>query len=174
MPDLPRRHQSKQGPCRLRGGGGSTLEPPIVEAITGGILAPAPILVLDRYQPVRSLADRGVLVVQPGGVECAQRGPRAINLVHPPAAIPRSLRNLGPTQISNPSRDCLAALRGLAKLGQHRDAAGSNVLGRRIEQRAVIGERNIVEIIFEIVDVEGGPAAVAALHALAPFAAAPD
>ncbi len=38
----------------------------------------------------------------------------------------------------------------------------------------MIGERNVVEIIFEIVDVEGGPAAIAALHALDPFAAAGD
>src|SRR6476469_7647351 len=41
-------------------------------------------------------------------------------------------------------------------------------------QGAVVGERNVVEIIFEIVDVEGGPATVTALHALDPFAAACD
>src|SRR5713226_10433228 len=38
----------------------------------------------------------------------------------------------------------------------------------------MIGEGNIVEVIFEIVDVEGGPAAIAALHALDPFAATRD
>ena len=38
----------------------------------------------------------------------------------------------------------------------------------------MIGERDVVEILFEIVDVEGGPAAIAALHALDPLAAARD
>src|SRR5260370_17907990 len=102
MPDLPRRHQSKQGPCRLRGGGGSTLEPPIVEAITGGILAPTPILVLDRYQPVRSLADRGVLVAQPSGAEWPHRRPPPLNMVHRPPTIPLSPRKLPPTALVPP------------------------------------------------------------------------
>ncbi len=62
--------------------------------------------------------------------------------------------------------------RGLAELRQHRDAARGDVLGRRIEQRAVVGERDVVEVVFEVVDVEGGPAAVAALQALDPLAAA--
>src|SRR3979490_1954543 len=100
MPDLPRCHQSKQGPCRLRGGRGSTLEPLIVESVTGGILAPAPVLILDRYQPIHGLADRGVLVVHADGVKRAQCRPGAVNVVHPPAAIPRPLRKLSPAQIS--------------------------------------------------------------------------
>ncbi len=174
MPDLARCHQSKQGPCRLRGGGGGTLKSPVVEPVAGGILAPAAVLVLDRNQPVHRLADRRVLVVDARGIERAQHRPGAVDVVQPPAAIPRSLRKLGPAQIVDPGRDRLAAMSGLAELGQHRDAAGGDVLGRRIEQRAMIGERNVVEIIFEIVDVEGGPAAVAALHALDPLAAAGD
>src|SRR5258705_10625403 len=174
MAYLPGSHQSEQGPCGLRGGRGCTLEALIVESITDSILAPAAVLILDRDQPGHGLANRGILVVDLGGVERAQHRPRAVNVVHPPAAIPAPLRKLGPAQIGNARREHLAALRGLAKLGQHRDAAGGNVFGRRIEQRAVIGEWNIVEIIFEIVDVEGGPAAIAALHALDPFAAARD
>ena len=38
----------------------------------------------------------------------------------------------------------------------------------------MIGERDVVEIILEIVDVESSPASVAALHAFDPFAAARD
>ena len=38
----------------------------------------------------------------------------------------------------------------------------------------MVGERDVVEIIFEVVDVERGPAAIAALHALDPLAAARD
>src|SRR5258707_13955672 len=92
----------------------------------------------------------------------------------PPTPFTPSRPVLVRPQTGTARREHLAALRGLAELGQHRDAAGGNVLGRRIEQRAVIGVRNIVEIIFEIVDVEGGPAAITALHALDPFAAARD
>ena len=38
----------------------------------------------------------------------------------------------------------------------------------------MIGKRNIVEIIINIVDVEGGPATIAALQAFHPFSAAFD
>src|ERR1700676_3155664 len=76
MPDLARRHQSKQGPCRLRGGRRRPLEPLIVESVAGGILAPAAVLVLNREQPVHRLAERGILVVDAGGVERAENRPR--------------------------------------------------------------------------------------------------
>src|SRR5882672_7836927 len=99
MPDLACRHQSKQGPCRLRGGGGSALESLVVEPVTSGILAPAAVLVLDRQQPVGRLADRRVLMVYPCGVERTQHRPGAVDVVQPPAAVPRSLRKLGPAQI---------------------------------------------------------------------------
>ena len=38
----------------------------------------------------------------------------------------------------------------------------------------MVGERDVVEVIFEIIDVESRRAAVAALHALDPLAAAGD
>src|SRR5260221_181749 len=174
MPDLARRHQSKQGPCRLRGGGGGALESLVVEPVTGGILAPATVRVLDRQQPLDRLADRGVLLVHPCGVERAQHRPGAVDIVQPPAAVPRPLRKLGPAQICDRGRQRLAVLAGRTELSQHRAAAGGDVFGRRVEHRAVIGERNVVEVIFEIVDVEGGPAAIATLHTLDPFAAAGD
>ena len=41
-------------------------------------------------------------------------------------------------------------LGGLAELRQHRDAARGDVLGRRIEQRAVIGERDVVEVVYSL------------------------
>src|SRR5512141_644333 len=99
MPDLARRHQTKQGPCRLRGGGGSCLESLIIEPVADGILAPAAIRVLNRQQPVHSLAHRRFLVVDPGGIERAQYRPSPVDVVKAPAAIPRSLRKLGPAQI---------------------------------------------------------------------------
>ena len=50
-----------------------------------------------------------------------------------------------------------ARLARLAELGQHRDAARGDVGGRRIEQRAVVGERDVVEVIVGVVGVEGAP-----------------
>ena len=64
--------------------------------------------------------------------------------------------------------------RRLAELGQHADAAGADVGGRRIEQRAMIGEGNVVEVVIDIVGIERRPAAIAALQALDPFDAARD
>src|SRR5438552_15746799 len=101
MPDLPRRHQTKQGPCRLRGGRERILEALIVESVTGGILAPAPVLILNRDQPGHGLAKPGVLMVDPSDVERAQRRPRAVIVVHHPAALPRSLLTLCPAHIGN-------------------------------------------------------------------------
>src|SRR5258708_23710313 len=108
MRDLARGQQSKQGPCRLRGGGGGILVSPVVEPGTGGIFAPTTVLVLDRQQPVRGLAHHRVLVIDAGGIERAQGRPGAVNEVHPPAAIPRAFRKLGPAQVSDPGRDRLA------------------------------------------------------------------
>ena len=55
-------------------------------------------------------------------------------------------------------------LRRLAELRQHRHTARGDVLGRRIEQGAVVGERNVVEIVVFVVGVERAPAAVPALQ----------
>src|SRR5450631_4285341 len=98
MPDLARRHQPKQGPCRLRCGGGGSRKSPVVEPVTGGILAPAAILILDRQQPVHRSPDRRVPVVDAAGIERAQYRPGTVNVVKTPAAIPGSLGELGPAQ----------------------------------------------------------------------------
>src|SRR6188472_1882156 len=105
MSHLARRHQSKQGPCRLRGGGGSPFETLIIESVADGILAPAAIRVLDRQQPVHGLAHRGVLMIDAGGVERAQYRPGTVDVVEAPAAIPGALRELGPAQIVDAIRD---------------------------------------------------------------------
>src|SRR6516165_9463067 len=62
----------------------------------------------------------------------------------------------------------------LFELRQHRQTAGADIFGRRIEQRAVIGERYIVEIVIFVVAVERAPAAVDALHADDPLLGAID
>ena len=51
------------------------------------------------------------------------------------------------------------------------DAAGGDIDRRRVEQGAVVGERDVVQVVGGIVGVECAPAAVGALHALDPLAA---
>jgi len=55
-------------------------------------------------------------------------------------------------------------------LGQQGQTAPGEVRGRRIEQRAVIGERDVVEIVVGIVGIEGAEAAIPALQTDDPFA----
>src|SRR3954452_12627419 len=57
MLDLAGRHQTKQGPCRLRCGARCRLVTVIVELVAGTVLAPAAVLVLNRDQPVNGCAD---------------------------------------------------------------------------------------------------------------------
>src|SRR6185503_19220490 len=67
-------------------------------------------------------------------------------------------------------RSALAA--SFAELSQHRRAAGRYVRGRRVEQCAVIGKRNLIQVV--VVVIEGAPPAVTALHADDPLAPARD
>ena len=110
-------------------------------------------------------------MIDAGGIERAQHRPGAVDVVHAPAAVPAAVGELRAAQIVDAARHRRAARGRLAELRQHRQAARGDVLGRRIEQRAVIGERDVVEIIIFVVGVEGAPAAVLALHAHDPFAA---
>src|SRR5882724_13371512 len=113
MLDLARRHQSKQSPCRLRGGRRGSLKSLIIEPVTGRVLPPTPVGILDRHQPGDGLADNSVLVIHTDGIEGAQRGPGAVNIVKSPAAVPRPLRQLGSAQKIYPGSNRLAACRGL-------------------------------------------------------------
>src|SRR3954454_17484667 len=67
MLDLAGRHQTKQGPCRLRGRGWRALIALVVESVPSCILAPAAILVLDRHQPIRRFANRRIAMIDAGG-----------------------------------------------------------------------------------------------------------
>src|ERR1700686_2977965 len=110
MPNLACRHQSKQGPCRFRCGGGGTLIPPVVEPVTPGVLAPAAVRVLDRDQPIHGLAYGRVLMVEARGVERPQRRPGDVDVVYPPTTVPRSLRKLGAAKIGDAVSYRLAVL----------------------------------------------------------------
>src|SRR5205823_1463616 len=107
MPDLARCHQTKQGPCRLRSCGGGSFVSAVVEPIASSVLAPAAVLILGREQPRRRLANHGILVIDTCGIERAQGRPGAVNVVEAPPAVPRSLGELGATQIGDPVRQRL-------------------------------------------------------------------
>ena len=51
------------------------------------------------------------------------------------------------------------------RLGEERQAAGRHIRRRRVEQRAMIGERNVVQVIMCVIRVERAPAAIFRLHA---------
>ena len=110
----------------------------------------------------------------PATFERAQRRPGAVDVVGAPAPEPGAVRLLLAQEIVEPARE-----RGRSSLigpscASSRDAARRDIGGRRIEQRAMIGEGNVVEIVVVVVGVEGAPAAVAALHAGDPFGGARD
>ena len=107
-------------------------------------------------------------------VERAQRRPSAVDIIHAPAAVPTAVGLLRRKQIVQPFFHRFARRGLVSQLAEHRKAARADVRGGRVEQRAVIGERNVVEIIVVIVGVERAPAAIAALQALDPFAPAVD
>ncbi len=140
----------------------------IVELVARPVFAPAAVAVLDLHQPGDRLAELGRGVVESGGIERAQHGPGAVDVVHAPAAIPAAVAELRLAQVVDRLRDGLAF--GFAELREHGDAARGDILGRRIEQSAVVGERDVVEIVEFVVGVERAPGAVLALHADDPFA----
>ena len=173
MVDLLCRHQPQQRPGGLRRRGGRLLVTAIVELVAGAVLAPAAIRILDRDQPICSLAHARPRPVEARGAQRAERRPGAVDVVHAPTAEPVAVGHLVALEIVDAGTHD-GGVRRLAELGQHADAARADVRGRRIEQRAVIGEGNVVEVMIDIVGIEGGPAAIAALQAVDPFDAAGD
>ena len=67
-----------------------------------------------------------------------------------------------------------ALFTGRAKLRQHGQTARGDVLRRRVEQRAMVREWNVVQIVVAVVSVESAPGAVAALQAVDPLPPAAD
>ena len=61
-----------------------------------------------------------------------------------------------------------------ADLRQKRHAARGDVRRRRIQQRAVIGERDVVQVEMRVLRLERAPAAVGGLHADDPLARSRD
>src|SRR5262245_28720235 len=143
--------------------------PPVVELVARPVLTPSPVRVLDRSEPVHRPADLGRCPIHAGNVEGAEYRPSPVDIVNAPSTIPAAVWLLGAAQVVEAGRNCWALLRGFAELAQHRQAAGREIGARGIEQRPVIGERDIVEVVVGVIRVEGGPTTVLALQANDPF-----
>ena len=55
-------------------------------------------------------------------------------------------------------------IRSEADLGEEAEASGTDIGRRGVEQRAVIGERDVVQIVVRVVGIKRSPAAISALH----------
>src|SRR6516162_199824 len=65
-------------------------------------------------------------------------------------------------------------IRSIADLGEEPEASSAHIGRRRVEQCAMISERNMVQVVMGVVSVEGAPPAISALHAHHPFGRAVD
>src|SRR5271165_342051 len=99
MIDLPRRHQSEQSPGRLRRRARRLLIAAVIELVARAILAPAAVRVLYPQEPSDRLAEFGGGVVETDGIERAQDGPGAVDVIHAPAAEPAPIRHLRAAQV---------------------------------------------------------------------------
>src|SRR5439155_22495463 len=89
-------------------------------------------------------------------------------IIGSPAAEPAAVRLLYAPQKVQGARDG-GVIGREAALRQKAETACADIGARRIKQRAMIGERNMVEVVMRVVGIERRPTAVAALHAEDPF-----
>src|SRR5258705_7436539 len=141
----------------------------VVVALAG--LAPAAVLVLVALEPAHRALHVFVPRVFADGGEAAQHRPRAVDVVHAPAPVPRAVV---PLRVAEEVDRPLSGLEVLpvAERAEQLEPAAPQGLGGRTEGAAVIGDRNVVQVEAIVVGVEGRPASVAALHAEEPAEAA--
>src|ERR1700730_16347978 len=140
-------HQPKQCPSRLRRRAGRRTVASIIHRVTLAPFAPAAVRVLDAFKPGDGLLHLGTARIALDGIKRAKHRPGSVDVVHPPAAEPAAILLLGPKEIFDAARDRWLACRSLAELAQHGKTARRHIRGRRIEQRAVIRERDAIQIL---------------------------
>src|SRR5271165_3713465 len=131
-------------------------------------LAPAAVRILPAFQPLRGAPHGGIVGADVRLRECRQHRPGAVYVIGAPAAEPRPVGLLLAAQVGN------GAIQGgfvlwAADARQHRHDPRGDIARGRIEERAVIGERDLVEVVAGVVGVERGEAAVLALHSDQPI-----
>jgi hypothetical protein len=97
-------------------------------------------------------------------IESCQHRPGSVDVIGAPPTEPAAVTLLLALQEGERRGDGMMVL-FVTELCQKAETAGRDVCGRRIEQRAVVCERNAVEEVMRIVGIEGGPAAVPARRA---------
>src|SRR5262245_5195597 len=90
---LPGGHQTEQRPGRLAG---PRHAPPLEVRVPVGVtrLSPATVWILAGLEPSDRAPHHRVLDAQPGRLEPAEDRPRAVEVVHPPATVPRAFSRL--------------------------------------------------------------------------------
>src|SRR6516225_9787561 len=110
MVNLAGRHQSEQGPGGLRSRARRFLITMVIELVARPVFSPAAVGILDLDEPSHGFAKLARALVDPGGIERAQDGPGAVDVVHAPAAVPAAVLHLGPAQIVERAPHRVAAL----------------------------------------------------------------
>src|SRR5436309_4535591 len=128
----------------------------VVVALAG--LAPAAVAVLMALEPAHRALDVLVPGVHADRREPAQHRPRAVDVVHAPAAVPRPVVSLRVAQEIDRAPGGLEVL-PIAERAQELEPATGQVFRRRVEQRPVVGQRDVVQVEPLVVGVEGAPAA---------------
>src|SRR5207247_2520215 len=162
----PGREEAEQSPGRLAG---RRLADPSELGVGVALarLAPAPVTVLVTLEPAHRSLDVFVTQVLADRAEPAEDGPGAVDVVPPRGAVPGAVV---PLRVTEEVERTLRRLESapVPKRAEELEAAPGQVLRRRVEQGAVVGERNVVEVEAVVVGIERRPAPVLALHAEEP------
>jgi hypothetical protein len=161
------REQAEDGPRGLRrrcSGPGPSRR----DRVGAAALAPAAVAVLDGAEPGGGLLDPALAHVDADRAEADQDLPRAVEIVHAPAAEPRAvglLRLL--EELDGAGHEPLVLVRAVVAV--ELDDAARQVRGARVEQRVVVRPRQVLEDLEVDVAVERAPAAVGVLHRVEPL-----
>src|SRR6516165_5437833 len=121
------------------------------------VLPEAATLVLDGIEPGDGLPDRLVAGLEAERLERRDDRGGAVDVVDAPAAPPRAVGLLLAQEVVRPARD------GVSEAGDRRqrlERVRGDVFARRVDDGAEIKERDLVEPVARVVDVERAPAAV--------------
>src|SRR5262249_2362655 len=167
-------HQAEQRPCGLRCRARRSLVAPVIEAVACRVFAPATIGILYRRKPVHGPSYHERLGIDASCGERTQGRPSAVDVIYAPPTEPAALRPLLAAEKLDRPPHYRAGLRSLTELGQHGKASSGKIGCWRIEQRTMIGERDVVEIVAGVGRVDRTPPAIAALHTDDPLSATRD
>src|SRR5574342_89840 len=126
-------------------------------------LAPASIRILARLEPSHRAPDHRVVDADPDRLERAKDRPRSVEVVHAPSSAPGSVRRLGPAKEREAALD-RRIVPPDSEPPESLDAPRGEVFSGRVEERSVVGKRDVVEEEARLVGVERRPTAILALH----------